>query len=423
MIYANEIDPKACHWMERLPIQIDKIDSRSIKEVQADDLKEFTQCHFFAGIAGWPLALEMAGWPIGVEVWTGSCPCQPFSAAGKQKGTSDERHLWPEWFRLIKDCRPGIIFGEQVASSTVVGKHSQKYVEFTPEELVWIDAVFNDLEGASYTCAAFDLPAASCGAPHIRQRLFWVAYRSGQRWDKGRSCDGRDDRNIIDAGCERYGVANAPSSSRPQHEREPGKRSRRGAGPENAAVDRCDSCGLGIVGVGNANIQRLQERISDRSIQREKRQTPQRQAIELSSRLGNTLCSRCGQNDNQKPSGDPETGDSSGLGDPTSKGSLPGTFSGLYRSQESPGSWDGESERSSNPWSDVEYIPCRDRKARPVKPRICLLVDGVSARLADGTEIGKKEASRVTMLRGLGNAIVPQLASVFIRSFMESINA
>jgi DNA (cytosine-5)-methyltransferase 1 len=66
-------------------------------------LRGFTQCHFFAGIGVWSYALRLAGWPDDRPVWTGSCPCQPFSAAGKGAGFADERHLWPAWHHLIRE--------------------------------------------------------------------------------------------------------------------------------------------------------------------------------------------------------------------------------------------------------------------------------------------------------------------------------
>lgn len=137
---------------------------RSISALAAADVAGDGQRHFFAGVGGWSYALRLAGWPDGVSVWTGSCPCQPFSIAGHGGGITDVRHLWPEWFRLIAQCRPAIVFGEQVASGP---------------GLAWLDAVFADLEGAGYACAAADLSAASVGAPHIRQRLYFVARRLG----------------------------------------------------------------------------------------------------------------------------------------------------------------------------------------------------------------------------------------------------
>jgi len=162
--YYNEIDKYAAQWLRNLiaagHIAPGDVDERSIEEVTADDIKGYTQCHFFAGIAGWSLALRFAGWPDDREVWTGSCPCQPFSVAGKQGGADDERHLWPAFQRLIAQQKPATVFGEQVASS---------------DGRTWFAAVRLDLETLGYACGAADLCAAGVGAPHIRQRLWWVA--------------------------------------------------------------------------------------------------------------------------------------------------------------------------------------------------------------------------------------------------------
>jgi DNA (cytosine-5)-methyltransferase 1 len=162
--YYNEFDPFAAAWLRELikagHIAPGDVDERSIKDVKADDLRGYTQCHFFAGIGVWSLALRSAGWSDERPVWSGSCPCQPFSAAGKGGGFDDERHLWPDFFRLIAECRPDVVLGEQVASKDGLG---------------WLDLVYADLEGADYAVGAVDTCAAGFGAPHIRQRLYWTA--------------------------------------------------------------------------------------------------------------------------------------------------------------------------------------------------------------------------------------------------------
>lgn len=181
--YYNEIDPFAAQWLRELinagAIAPGDVDERSIADVDPDDLAGFCQCHFFAGIGVWSYALRLAGWPDDRPVWTGSCPCQPFSSAGKGVGFADERHLWPEFFRFIRECRPATVFGEQVASK---------------DGLAWLDLVQNSLENAGYACGALDTCAAGVGAPHIRQRLYWVANaveqqhkRCGHIWSAGRA--------------------------------------------------------------------------------------------------------------------------------------------------------------------------------------------------------------------------------------------
>lgn len=162
--YYNEFDRHAAAWLRELIkdglIADGDVDERSITDVQPSDLNGYTQCHFFAGIGGWSYALRLAGWPDDQPVWTGSCPCQPFSVAGKGLGEADPRHLWPQFGRLIGQCRPPIAFGEQVASKA--GRP-------------WLALVQADLEAMGYRSAAADLCAAGIGAPHIRQRLYWVA--------------------------------------------------------------------------------------------------------------------------------------------------------------------------------------------------------------------------------------------------------
>jgi DNA (cytosine-5)-methyltransferase 1 len=166
--YYNEHDPYAAQWLRNLIaaelIPAGDVDERSIADVAADDLLGYTQCHFFAGIAGWSYAARLAGWPDDRELWTGSAPCQPFSVAGAQRGTDDERHLWPHFFRLIAARRPDVVMGEQVAAA--VGKD-------------WLDGVFADLEGIGYTCGAAVVPACAVDAPHRRDRLWFVADASG----------------------------------------------------------------------------------------------------------------------------------------------------------------------------------------------------------------------------------------------------
>ncbi|WP_312601108.1 DNA cytosine methyltransferase [Pseudomonas luteola] len=214
--YYNEIDPYAAKWLRNLiaagHIAPGDVDERSIEDVRPDDLKGYTQCHFFAGIGVWSLALRRAGWPDELPVWTGSCPCQPFSAAGKGAGFDDERHLWPTFHWLIAECRPPIVFGEQVASK-----------DADP----WIDLVQADLEAVDYAVGAVPFPAAGVGAPNIRDRLYWVANANNSRlegwslrrserstecatWSSGVAIRGRDGkRRLIEPGIQPLATSTA----------------------------------------------------------------------------------------------------------------------------------------------------------------------------------------------------------------------
>lgn len=163
-VYYNEHDPYAAQWLRNLIqagwLPAGDVDERDIRDVRAKDLAGYSQCHFFAGIGGWPYALRLAGVPDDYPVWTGSPPCQSFSVAGKRRGKDDERHLWPVFFELIRECRPAILFGEQVENAIAHG---------------WLDDLQDDLEGEGYACGATCLSACGVGSPHIRQRLLFCA--------------------------------------------------------------------------------------------------------------------------------------------------------------------------------------------------------------------------------------------------------
>jgi DNA (cytosine-5)-methyltransferase 1 len=86
----NEIEPYACDWLEGLSreghIARGAVERRSIADLKPEDVADATQFHAFAGIGCWSVALRLAGVADDDRVWTGSCPCQPFSAAGRARG-------------------------------------------------------------------------------------------------------------------------------------------------------------------------------------------------------------------------------------------------------------------------------------------------------------------------------------------------
>lgn len=335
--YYNEFDPHAAQWLRNLMemelIPFGEVDERSILDVTPNDLKGYTQCHFFAGIGGWAYALKLAGWPEDRPVWTGSCPCQPFSTAGKQEGVNDERHIWPEMFRLVRERKPVVVFGEQVESAVGHG---------------WFDGVFADLEGENYACGAAVLGAHSVGAPHIRQRLYWVADSKSVN----RRGFGNDTRN----GAQRNG-GNVPDENRSLY------------WTEHASRDGRD------------------ERRSESN--------------------GRSVAGRCGNYRMADPS----------IGDAFSKGLQ---RSGIDRFQSKNRRNRGIAEFSEFPtnWNDCEFVPCEDGKSRRVESGLSCLVDGVPFRLADGRT--GEGSSRVQILKGLGNAIVPQVAAQFVMAFLDS---
>ncbi len=239
--YYNENDRFAAQWLRNLItrglITPGEVDERSIEDVCPNDLAGFTQCHFFAGIGVWSYALRQAGWVDDKPVWTGSCPCQSFSTAGKGKGFADERHLWPAFFHLIEQCRPSIVFGEQVEAAV---KHG------------WLDLVQDDLEGVGYAFGAVGAPAAGVGAPHIRSRLFWVAdsEHDGSHWRTigGGSGEGKDEGRVqqFEGYCALGSVAHPNCDGR-----EPGKPASETLGYRSSIEPTCSDDRSGPAGPTN----------------------------------------------------------------------------------------------------------------------------------------------------------------------------
>ena len=310
MNYYNEFDSYCLEWLGNLTeaghLPAGKIDSRNITEVtEGSLLNQYDQCHFFAGIGGWPLALRMAGWPEDVPVWTGSCPCQPFSCAGKQKGIKDERHLWPEFRRLIDECRPPVIFGEQVASKA--GRE-------------WLSGVRSDLEKMGYVVGASDLCAASTGTPHIRQRLWWVAY-------SGKSI-------------QRRRLESKPRDNQEKN----GTRS----------IDRFIRSGCLLAsGLGDSSSQRRQQK-RESSPGNEKTNGREPNSDNLTTGSGKS-CSGLADTDNCKQP----------LREKQSTRKELQTFTGSC----------------SDFWNDFELVPCADEKSRRIEPGTFPLAHGVSARV------------------------------------------
>lgn len=353
MIIYNEIDANAAQWMKNLAQNGDiphgKFDERPIQEIGGGDLAGARQFHTFAGIGGWPLALRLAGWPEDREVWTGSCPCQPFSSAGKGKGVEDERHLWPEFFRLIRECRPATIFGEQVGSKAGIG---------------WLDGVQSDLEGEGYTCGAVIMGAHSVGAPHIRQRLYWVA--SLERLGDSHGAQDHSERGLDESG--RNTVERVVETL---SERQAGHDSSGRSGEVGGMGENTDGLGRG----------------------------------------------RGRDGDSPRDDGQVQV---AGL---RAVGGLADDDERLQDGRKGRPEQDGG---SVTPWSDYRIIPCTDGKARRTGARVFPLAYGLPRGVGDSGSWRKGLArsasrARIGMLRGSGNAIVPELAAQFISAFMEAV--
>ena len=379
MNYYNEFDPYAAQWLRNLieagHIPQGEVDSRSIKDVRASDLTGFIQCHFFAGLGGWSHALRLAGWPDDRPVWTGSCPCQPFSAAGAQKGTADDRHLWPTWFNLIRECRPRVVFGEQVEAAINHG---------------WLDLVQSDLESEGYACGAAGIPAAGVGAPHIRQRLWFVA----DAQSVGRSIQHTPHDGSANAPSNT--LANANDSVADQRRSDIGElgiapsAGRRTGGEHERGVEMGGGRSTAQRGATGHQLDRTDTTDSQLADAEYAKRGAERQ-IDTDARGRDGLGGR---------------GDLDQLADSQCEG-LEG-YDGDGNDRDEPGRVNAQQVGSITPssWSDCDWLPCRDGKARPVEPGTFPLAHGATAR--------------VGRLRAYGNAIVPQVAQTLIEAYLES---
>lgn len=404
MNYYSEFDPLTAAWLRQLIadklIPHGEVDERDIRDVTANDLRGYVQCHFFAGIGGWSRALALAGWEG--PCWTGSCPCPPFSSAGKKKrcpecgGESpipcprrtgfficgvcehawyaDDRHLWPEFWRLIRDGGPSVVFGEQVASG---------------DGRTWLSGVRGSLEILGYAVGCADLCAAGVRAPHPRQRLWWVADATGSRCWGGQQAT------------PEVGKTDSHSTGGPQSSvagELPG-------GPEGCGTTRGLANGIvaGLEGHGGDGDDRGESRRVSAGPPGSASESGGDGQLDDTLRGGRAARARevqSGRNAAERPSGPCSMADSDG----TEQGNGGLQRGGELRQQPQDGG-DGF-------WDAFDIVVCRDvwkdgrNKARRVEPGTFPLASGISGR--------------VGLLRGYGNSIVPQVASEFIKAYRQT---
>lgn len=498
--YYNERDPYAAAWLRNLitagEIPPGEVDERSIADVRSDDVVGFVQQHYFAGVGGWPLALQLAGWPDDWPVWSGSCPCQPYSAAGKGKGDADERNLWPEFFRLIEACRPPVVFGEQVASSEVVGtsqeaafvaavqrgdyaaanRFANRLVKSRSlgSEPRWVDGICRDLESIGYAFRCAVLGAHSVSAPHIRQRLFWVAIASGAEF--GRRTESAREHGGTFHAANGGGIGRMADDARhgwrQRRENERGSDSGiRAEGDGSGPTDGCDagrlakSDGDELRGLAPARQQPLDEQdggtgsgLADAGSERIRgrrsagdsgpsraREGEGAERERLRADLGNDGdLDRLGDSEGTRRTGSEhggasceEAGERTRLLGTSRSGSVDrlanaasvrGAEHEHDARERTEGSASDSADGRGNAWARSRLIPCRDGKLRrissqsgdePLAPRIPVALGPPKSELRRMARSAR--SNRVGRLRGYGNAIVPQVAAVFIRSVMESI--
>lgn len=387
--YYNEYDTYVAQWLRNLiragHIAPGDVDERSIEDVRPDDLRGYTQCHFFAGVGVWSYALRRAGWADDRPVWTGSCPCQPFSSAGAGAGFADERHLWPAWLHLISEhirrCRkekrrPPVLFGEQVASK-----------DADP----WIDLVQDDMEALGYGFGAIAFPSAGVGAPHIRDRTYWVADPDGNGFQPGEQrLEAMGHRPAIKSDRSTGGLGNSDSS-----------RSQGFAGNDSTA-GRKESGGS----IAEASIPRQLDDTISLGFDTRWFDNRKHDGI-IPGTAGEVL--RLGHAKHDGCNAGPISGsDRSPVLNYSPRPDLSEQLAGASGSKPVPERLAAASAGPTNGlWSDADWISCRDGKWRPVEPGTFPLAHGA--------------ASRVVRLRAYGNAINAEAAKTFILAAREAI--
>lgn len=372
----NEIDPKAAAWL-RESIQQGHIapgivDERSIEDLDPDYLRQFVQVHFFAGIGVWSYALRRAGWRDDEPVWTGSCPCQPFSAAGKGAGFADERHLWPAFHWLIEQCRPDVVLGEQVASK---------------DGLAWLDLVSSDLEASGYAAGAADTCAAGFGAPHIRQRLYWCALADADNSGlEGRGQPRRRRAGELVAGPG--GLAGGLALPDDAFWRTDLPRRDVSDGPDAGWAQGSGDAGTGG---GSGQLQGLDNSAGPRHIG----------TVSGAESAARDEARLCLFGEGRGPGGMADAAIvGRERGRPGEARLEPGEIERPERLCDA-----GRAGPTNGQWRDADWLFCRDGKWRPVEPGTFPLAHGASAR--------------VGRLRGYGNAIVAPQAQAFVEAVRE----
>jgi len=289
----------------------------------------------------------------GIDILTCSYPCQPFSVAGKQKGEEDPRHLWPDTFRLVQECRPTWFVGENVSGHIKLG----------------LDTVLQDLASEGYDTRTFIIPASSVGAWHKRERLWVIGYKAVSDTDNSRD---RASRHKAD-------------QEQPQTDQGWQKQSQLEFGGHSENVSDTESLRLrGRSGqeCRSPQWQFLQEEQEGREVWREVegRSTPYGEDVPNTSSEGL-------QGLNAKPSiNESQLGQSTDYDDATR--TVSDTSSGRLE------------EHGYSKTEDAFQFTAQENWWQ-TQSELCGVPDGISYEL---------DKSRVGRIKGLGNAIVPQIA-------------
>ena len=425
---------------------------------------KFTHGSLFSGIGGSEIAAEIMGWknmfhceinPFGrkildywfpnsksyeditktdftewrgkINVLTGGFPCQPFSCAGQRKGAEDDRYLWPEMLRAIREIQPDWVVGENVAgilsmvqpgSETALGREESLFGEVDRERILHrqeyvVETVCNDLEREGYFVQPVVIPACAVGAPHRRDRVFFIAHRA-DAGVKGMQRKWEDNilsgRTASDTTCRRSG--GTPHESCCENERQNGYETQqpfvRGCVRASSHSDG-ERCNNRSDNWKERPICYDQKRDSEEN--QSERTERKRRTCENGSVASYSQCPGSGQvqQEIQSEQSNGHSFDSNG-----NKRNVAYSDSELLQNRNSGGQ---EGRKSEKKPIEPPYCP-KDWSRFPTQSPVCSRDDGISTRL-DGIAFSKW---RQESIKAYGNAIVPQVMYEIFQAIQETYN-
>ena len=354
-----------------------------------------------------------------IDLLTGGFPCQPYSTAGQRRGSEDDRHLWPEMLRIIRECKPNWIVGENVRGLT------------NWNEGVVFDEVLSDLEAEGYTVQSFLLPACAVDAPHRRDRIWIVAH------SRHSESQGRNESQTDHQGCSRERLSEG-SESAPSCDDVANANDTRNRTPKHETEREGEKVDKRPEGLSQSESSRLSKDVADTSSRgcppfiNTKNGTKKNIRRESHIKQGGSdvadttggRCQKC------EPEGEPKGN--------TGVEGKPGTCNAPYSesirlrggslradARDEPANIESRNQGGGKIVEHIwEWLP---------EPNVGRTLDGVSSWLEPNRRwsgdweqgiprVATGVKDRVNRLKGLGNAIVPQVAEMIFRAIANSFD-
>lgn len=359
---------------------------------------------------------DFSQWRGRIDILTGGFPCQPFSLAGQRKGADDNRYLWPHMLRAIREIRPAWVIGENVAGiltmvqpgkETEVGSQTSLFGEDNRKRILLrqeyvVETICKDLERERYSVQPLLIPACAVGAPHRRDRVWFVA------------------RLITDTACR--GSGGTPHESCCENERQNGYETQqpfvRGCVRASSHSDG-ERCNNRSDNWKERPICYDQKRDSEEN--QSERTERKRRTCENGSVASYSQCPGSGQvqQEIQSEQSNGHSFDSNGGEWDAPYSSSEGLSTLRFPTSIEKKKWENEDGCSVQPAGNVRRASFAERwKNFPTQSPVCSRDDGISTRL-DGIAFSKW---RQESIKAYGNAIVPQVMYEIFQAIQETYN-